>query len=61
MSVRDSTRLLPVRSAEVGRALDFIAKNAMSGISAADVAVATGMPLRTLEHRFRREIGIDEQ
>ena len=57
VSVRDSTRLLPVRSAEVGRALGFIAENARSGISAADVAVATGMPLRTMEYRFRRELG----
>ena len=38
-------------------ALAFISENALSGISSADVAVATGMPLRTLEHRFRHELG----
>ena len=57
VSVRDSTRLLPIHSAEVGMALAFISENALSGISSADVAVATGMPLRTLEHRFRHELG----
>ena len=57
VSVRESTRLLSARSAVVKRALAFIAENVTSGISASGVALALDIPLRTLEYRFRRELG----
>ena len=48
---------LAARSAVVKRALAFIAENVTSGISASGVALALDIPLRTLEYRFRRELG----
>ena len=57
VSVRESTRLLSARSAVVKRALAFIAENVTSNISASGVALALDIPLRTLEYRFRRELG----
>ena len=57
MSVRESTRLLSARSTVVKRALAFVSENATSGISASGVALALDIPLRTLEYRFRRELG----
>ena len=57
VSVRESTRLLSARSTVVKRALAFVSENATSGISASGVALALDIPLRTLEHRFLRELG----
>ena len=54
---RASTTLLRRRDPRVGRALDFIRRNAASGLSVDDVAAAMGCSRRLAELRFRESTG----
>ena len=55
--VRKSTDILAVAEAAVARSLSFIWEHLSEPISVDDVALAANMPRRTLERRFRNQVG----
>jgi LacI family transcriptional regulator len=55
--VRESTDVLATRERNVAAAVRFIWDRCERGLSVREIAEAVGVPLRTLQHAFRREIG----
>jgi LacI family transcriptional regulator len=57
VSARQSSDILAIDDAEVARALHYIRRHALEGISVEEVLAEVPLSRRVLEHRFRRRLG----
>jgi len=57
VSARQSSDILAIDDAEVARALHYIRRHALEGITVEEVLAEVPLSRRVLEHRFRRRLG----
>jgi len=57
VSARQSSDILAIDDAEVARALHYIRRHALEGITVEEVMAEVPLSRRMLEHRFRRRLG----